>query len=310
MGKKKENASLLSAPIGFFDSGIGGLSIMAAARRILPFENMIYFADSAHCPYGSKGSDFVRQRSLAIGRFLREKGAKACVVACNSASEAALELLRLTFPDWEVIGVEPALKVAQGLSKNKKIGVLGTPLTLQGRRFSRLLENFSAGMEVYTQPVTGLVELIEAGRFDDPRVEAILKKNLRPLLNKGVDTLVLGCTHYPILRDRIAALCGPQVEVIDTAEPVARQLWRRLVLQRPAQSRPRRRPQRLFQQRRNADRDPGGRENHGRPGHCGFTKRHLKAFSSRTPVAQAIDFYRLLVYIAIMNESMRRSLAQ
>jgi glutamate racemase len=230
MDEKQDKLFPLTAPIGFFDSGIGGLSVMLAARRILPFENMIYFADSAHCPYGSKGGDFVRHRSLAISRFLLERGAKAVVVACNSASEAALELLRLTFPDWEVIGVEPALKVAQGQSKNKKIGVLGTQLTLKGRRFSRLLENFSAGTEVYTQPVSGLVELIENGRCDDPLVETILKKNLRPLLNKGVDTLVLGCTHYPLLREQIAALCGPRVEVIDTAEPVARQLWRRLVL--------------------------------------------------------------------------------
>jgi glutamate racemase len=230
MGKKQDNAYPLTAPVGFFDSGIGGLSVMLAARRILPCENFIYFADSAHCPYGSKGNDFVKGRSLAIGRFLREQGAKALVVACNSASEAALELLRLTFPDWEIIGVEPALKVAQGLSQNKKIGVLGTRLTLKGRRFSRLLENFSSGMEVYTQPVSGLVELIENGRGADPLLAAILKKNLRPLLNKGVDTLVLGCTHYPIVRGQIAAICGPRIEVIDTGEPVARQLQRRLAL--------------------------------------------------------------------------------
>lgn len=230
MVKKRDNAYPLTAPIGFFDSGVGGLSVMQAARRILPFENMVYFADSAHCPYGSKGGDFVRRRSLAISSFMQEHGAKALVVACNSASEAALELLRRTYPDWEIIGVEPALKVAQGLSKNKKIGVLGTPLTLKGGRFSRLLENFSAGLEVYTQPVSGLVELIESGRSDNPQVDAILKKNLRPLLARGVDTLVLGCTHYPLLRPQITAICGPAVEVIDTAEPVARQLWRRLVL--------------------------------------------------------------------------------
>jgi glutamate racemase len=230
MNKNNRKIDPLTAPIGFFDSGIGGLSVMLAVRRILPLENLIYFADSAHCPYGSKGGDFVLQRSLAISRFLLERGAKAIVVACNSASEAALELLRLTFPDWEIIGVEPALKVAQGLSKNKKIGVLGTSLTLKGRRFSRLLENFSAGMEIYTQPVSGLVELIENGRFDDQRVETILKNNLRPLLSKDVDTLVLGCTHYPFLHKKISAICGPRVEVIDTAEPVARQLQRRLVL--------------------------------------------------------------------------------
>ena len=232
MNKKKNPAdqALLTAPIGFFDSGVGGLSVLQAAHRVLPHENLIYFADSAHCPYGSKSGDFVRQRALAITGFLLARGAKAVVVACNSASEAALELLRLTFPGLEIIGVEPAVKVAQSLSRNKKIGVLGTPLTLRGGRFSRLLKNFSAGMEVYTQPVSGLVERIEAGLANDAQTRVILKKNLQPLLKKGIDTLVLGCTHYPLLKDQIAALCGPQVEVIDTAEPVARQLWRRLVL--------------------------------------------------------------------------------
>ncbi len=229
MSKSRVDASVLAAPVGFFDSGVGGLSVMQAARRILPHEDLVYFADSAHCPYGSKGGDFVRQRALSISRFLLERGAKAVVVACNSASEAALEFLRLTFPDLEIVGVEPAVKVAQRLSKNKKIGVLGTALTLKGRRFSRLLENFSCGMEVYTQPVAGLVELIEEGRFDSPRTSAILKKNLRPLLDKGIDTLVLGCTHYPLIKETIGAICGPRVEVIDTGEPVARQLWRRLV---------------------------------------------------------------------------------
>ena len=230
---KKENLadpSVLAAPVGFFDSGVGGLSVLQAARHILPHENLVYFADSAHCPYGSRSRAFIRRRSLAISRFLLERGAKAIVVACNSASEAALEFLRRTFPGLEIVGVEPAVKVAQGLSRNQKIGILATPLTLKGRRLSRLLENFSSGMQVYTQPVPGLVERIEAGRFDDPRTSAILERNLRPLLAKGIDTLVLGCTHYPIIKDRIAALCGPRVEVIDTGEAIARQLWRRLLL--------------------------------------------------------------------------------
>ncbi len=231
MNKKKigTDNSPLTAPVGFFDSGVGGLSVLQAARRILPHENTIYFADSAHCPYGSKSSDFVRRRALAITGFLLARGAKAVVVACNSASEAALELLRLTFPGLEIIGVEPAVKVAQSMSKNKKIGVLGTPLTLSGGRFFRLMENFSSGMEVYTQPVAGLVELIETGCLDDEQTTTILKKNLRPLLKKGIDTLVLGCTHYPLLKEDIASLCGPRVELIDTAEPVARQLRRRLL---------------------------------------------------------------------------------
>lgn len=217
-----------AAPVGFFDSGVGGISVLRAARCLLPREDMIYFADSAHCPYGSRSREFVRERSLAISRFLLGRGAKAIVVACNSASEAALEYLRQAFPNLEIVGIEPAVKVAQRLSRNQRIGVLGTALTLGGRRFSRLLENFSAGLEVYTQPVAGLVESIESGRLDDPRTRAIIRRNLRPLLEKGIDTLVLGCTHYPLVRERIAALCGPGVEVIDTGEPVARQLRRRL----------------------------------------------------------------------------------
>ncbi len=226
--KNHAGKDALAAPVGFFDSGVGGLSVLQAARRLLPHENMVYFADSAHCPYGSKSADFVRQRSLAISGFLLDRGAKAVVVACNSASEAALEFLRQSFPGLEIVGIEPAVKVAQRLSRNKKIGVLGTFLTLKGRRFSRLLENFSSGMEVYTQPVAGLVERIEAGRFHDRRTRTILEKNLRPLLEKGVDTLVLGCTHYPLIKAHIAAICGPRVQVIDTGEPVARQLRRRL----------------------------------------------------------------------------------
>jgi glutamate racemase len=217
-----------TAPIGFFDSGVGGLSVLRAARRILPGENLLYFADSAHCPYGGKSREFVRGRALALTGFFLDLGVKAVVVACNSASEAALEFLRLAFPGLEIVGIEPAVKLASSLSRNKKIGILGTSLTLNGRRFSRLLENFSRGVEVYTQPVAGLVELIEAGRGDDAQTAAVIEKNLRPLLARGIDTLVLGCTHYPLVSKRIAAICGRGVEVIDTGEAVARQLRRRL----------------------------------------------------------------------------------
>jgi glutamate racemase len=168
------------APVGFFDSGVGGLSVLRAARRALPRENMVYFADSAHCPYGGRSKEFVRGRSLAITRFLLARGAKAVVVACNSASEAALEHLRRSFPGLEFVGIEPAVKVAQRLSRNHRIGVLGTALTLGGERFSRLLENFAAGTEVNIQPVAGRVEFLEAGRQDDPRTEANNRRNRRP----------------------------------------------------------------------------------------------------------------------------------
>lgn len=217
-----------AAPVGFFDSGVGGLSVLLAARRLLPREDLLYFADSAHCPYGGRSRDFVRGRALAISRFLLRRQAKAIVVACNSASEAALEFLRQAFPGLEIVGIEPAVKVAQRLSRNRRIGVLGTALTLGGRRFSRLLENFSAGVQVYTQPVAGLVEAIEAGRAGDERTRDVIRRNLRPLLEKGIDTLVLGCTHYPLVRGPIAEECGPGIAVIDTGEPVACQLQRRL----------------------------------------------------------------------------------
>ncbi len=178
MNKEKSRAdhSPLTAPVGFFDSGVGGLSVLLAARAHPAAREPALFRRFGPLPLRQQERRFRPRRALAISRFLLDRGAKAIVVACNSASEAALEFLRQTFPGLEIVGVEPAVKVAQGLSRNKKIGVLGTALTLKGGRFSRLLENFSSGMEVYTQPVAGLVERIEAGRFADRATDGHTEK--------------------------------------------------------------------------------------------------------------------------------------
>ncbi len=215
-----------SAAIGVFDSGVGGISILKEIRRLLPGENLLYLADSAHCPYGTKPVPEIRARSLAVTAFLVESGVKAVVVACNSASVAGLDQVREAYPQIPIVGVEPALKPAHGLTRNGRIGVLATSLTLKGDRFSVLVERFGADVQVYTQPAPGLVELVENGELDTPVVEELLHQYLDPLLKKQIDTLVLGCTHYPFLWGTIQKICGPNVTVIDTGLAVAKQTVR------------------------------------------------------------------------------------
>ncbi len=215
------------SPIGVFDSGVGGLSILKEIRKLLPNEDLLYFADSAYCPYGGRPPQFIRERSLAIGRFLKARGAKALVVACNTASAAGLDSLRLEL-QLPVVGVEPAVKPAAALSKNGKVGVLATGVTLASERFNSLLDRFCDGVEVITQPCPGLVEVIEQGRFTDAR--PLLDRYLIPLLQQGSTSVVLGCTHYPFLRPLVEEMVGPGVSVIDSGEAVARQVARILAL--------------------------------------------------------------------------------
>lgn len=215
-----------SAAIGVFDSGVGGLSVLKEIRFVLPGEDLIYLADSAYCPYGVKPVPEIRARSLKVTAFLVELGVKAVVVACNSATAAGLEQVREAFSRLPVIGVEPALKPAHDLTQNGKIGVLATSLTLNGIRFSVLVERFGTGVEVFTQPAPGLVELVEDGKLDTPDTEALLHQYLDPLLEKGIDTLVLGCTHYPFLIPMIKKIVGTKVTVLDTGLAVAKQTVR------------------------------------------------------------------------------------
>ncbi len=218
---------MASEPIGLFDSGIGGLSIMKEIRRLLPEEDLIYVADSKYCPYGEKTSEEIIERSISITKFLISKGVKLIVVACNTASIAALQILRDNF-DLPFVGVEPAVKQAALHTKDKKVGVLATELTLTGERFSSLVEKFAGGLNVTNQPCPGLVEKVEAGEIAGNETEALVKEYIKPLKANGVDVVVLGCTHYPFLRPIVEKFVGTGVKVIDTGEPVARQTRRLL----------------------------------------------------------------------------------
>lgn len=194
-------------------------------RRALPGEDFVYVADSGHCPYGGKPPKEIRARALAIGQFLVDQGSKAIVVACNTASVAALDVLRqrLHLP---IVGMEPAVKPAAAATRSGVVGVLATGATLAGERFASLAERYADGVTLLTQPCPGLVERVEEGQLDDAETVRLLRHYLDPLRERGADTLVLGCTHYPFLRRTIADLVGPAVTLIDTGAAVARQTRR------------------------------------------------------------------------------------
>jgi glutamate racemase len=222
------------APIGVFDSGVGGLSVLRHIRAHLPHENLMYFADSGFAPYGNKPEQVVAERSLAVARFLIDHGAKALVVACNTATVAAIKLLRQHYPDMPIVGVEPGLKPAAAASRNGTVGVMATDVTLAGEKFLMLREQISSASNArfVLQGCPGLVDQIERGEFDSTATDAMLEKYLRPLLDQNADTLVLGCTHYPFVRASIerlvAQLTERDVVLIDTGDAVARQLARLL----------------------------------------------------------------------------------
>ncbi|MFZ5647330.1 MAG: glutamate racemase [Bacillota bacterium] len=212
-------------PIGVFDSGVGGLSVLKEVRKILPSEDIIYFADSAYCPYGLKPPEEIIARSFKICDFLLSEGSKMLVVACNTASVAGLDQYRNRY-DVPIVGMEPAVKPATAATRNGKVGVLATGVTLAGERFSSLLERYQNGSEVFSQPCPGLVELVESGMHESPEAAHMLKRFISPLLDRGVDTIVLGCTHYPFLKEMVGSIAGPGITVIDTGEAVARQVNR------------------------------------------------------------------------------------
>ena len=221
-------------PIGLLDSGVGGLSVLRELLRHHPQENYLYFADQAHVPYGSRTLEQVRGYSESIVRFLRAQGAKLIVVACNTASAAALHPLRRTFPGLRFVGMEPAVKPAAQASRSRSVGVLATPATFQGKLFASVVERFAQGVELIEVVLPGLVEQIEAGHLESPATRRILQQGLAPLRSRGVDTLVLACTHYPFVIPQIRQLAGDGVEVIDPAPAIARQTGRLLAEIGPA----------------------------------------------------------------------------
>lgn len=216
------------APIGVFDSGVGGLSVLRAVRQQIPEESVIYFGDQGHVPYGPRPLQQVRDFSEAITRFLLEKGAKVIVVACNAASAAALTYLRKTFPEISFVGMEPAVKPAAEHTETGVVGVLATPATFQGALYASVVERFAAGVELLQNTCPGLVQQIEKGDLDGPETESILQNALVPMLGKNIDTVVLGCTHYPFVIPTIQKVVGEKVRVIDPAPAVARQTGRLL----------------------------------------------------------------------------------
>lgn len=214
--------------IGIFDSGVGGLSVLRALRQQLPRERLFYVADQAHVPYGPRTLHQVRAFSEGISRFLIERQAKIIVVACNSASAAALAHLRAGFPGFSFVGMEPAVKPAAERTQSGVVGVLATPATFQGALFASVVERFATGVTLLQHTCPGLVECIEAGDLAGSRPRLILENALKPMLAQGIDTVVLACTHFPFVIPLIQEIVGEKVRVIDPAPAVARQTARLL----------------------------------------------------------------------------------
>lgn len=214
-------------PVGVFDSGVGGLSVLHAIRRELPAEGLLYVADSGFAPYGEKPADVIQARAGAIVRWLEDRRSKLIVVACNTATGVAVEALRAG-TSTPIVAIEPAVKPAALHTTSGVIGVLATGQTLASARFERLVSTYGAGIEVLEQACPGLAEQVDKGELATPITRSLVEQYVRPLVERGADTLVLGCTHYPFIADVIQAAAGPAVRLIDPALAVAREVRRRL----------------------------------------------------------------------------------
>src|SRR5690242_13207995 len=217
-------SSSKASPIGIFDSGVGGISVLRAIREQLPEESVIYFGDQGHIPYGPRPMEQIRNFSEAITSFLLERNAKIIVVACNTASAAALNYLRQKFPGVQFVGMEPAVKPAAEHTRTGKVGVLATPATFQGALYASVVERFANGVELFQNTCPGLVQLIEQGNLSGEEPRKILEEALLPMLQKNIDTVVLGCTHYPFVIPLIEKIVGEKARVIDPAPSVAKQI--------------------------------------------------------------------------------------
>lgn len=211
-----------SSSIGIFDSGVGGLSVLPALRRAAPDARILYVADSGHAPYGERDVEFVIERSQRIARFLLQRGAQLLLVACNTATAAAAQALREAHPDTLIVGIEPGLKPAVGLTRNRRVGVMATSLTLASAKFQRLLLAQAYGIELHLQACPGLADAIESGDLQSPGLRALVQAYCEPLRRAQVDVVALGCTHYPFVRELILEAMGRHVVLVDTAEAVVR----------------------------------------------------------------------------------------
>ena len=220
-------------PIGVFDSGVGGLSILKALRSELPGEHFVYLADTAHAPYGDRSSEYIVERSVRVAERLREVGARMAVVACNTATAHAVQAMRERWPDWPVVGIEPGVKPAVAATRNGRIGVMATTATIASRRFEQLVAAHASDVELISQPCPGLVTLIEQGDLRSADLGTLIERFCAPLRAAGVDTVLLGCTHYPLVQSRIQAALGDGVRLLNIEDAVARQarrVWENLGL--------------------------------------------------------------------------------
>jgi glutamate racemase len=223
-----------AAPIGIFDSGVGGLSVWRQVVHHLPGESVLYLADQAHVPYGNRSQAEIQAFCLAVADLLVAQGCKAIVVACNTASAVALQPLRRRFPDLPILGLEPAVKPAVALTRSGVVGVMATPATFQGQLYRATVGRHAVDVRVVEQVCIGLADLVEQGDLEGPHCDAALRSYLAPMLAAGADTIVLGCTHYPFVIEAIRRLVGPSLAVIDPAPAVARHLGRVLQQRRLA----------------------------------------------------------------------------
>jgi len=212
--------------IGVFDSGVGGISVLRHLVRLLPEERFLYLGDSINAPYGTKSKAEVKALTFAAAEYFLDRGIKALVVACNTATSAAIADLRAAYPELIVIGIEPALKLAADTCPGGTLGVMATPMTLREEKFARLMERFHKTCDIYKLPAPGLVELIESGQADSPEAEALLRRLFAPL--PPLDALVLGCTHYPFAANAISRVLGSRTLLLDGGDGTARETKRRL----------------------------------------------------------------------------------
>lgn len=216
------------SPIGVFDSGLGGISVLRELSALMPQENYIFYGDSKHAPYGTKTLEEVQALTCADADYLIEQGVKALVVACNTATSAAITILREKYADMPVIGIEPALKPAVLVKEHPRVLVMATPMTLREEKFKHLMEQFEEQAEVIPLPCPGLVEFVERGELDSPALEAFLKELFADYLTRPVDCVVLGCTHYPFVKGMIQKVLGENVLIFDGGAGTARETKRRL----------------------------------------------------------------------------------
>ncbi len=215
-------------PIGVFDSGVGGISVLQELLRVMPCENYIYLGDSKNAPYGTKPLEMVRQLTFENVRVLLDQGAKGLVVACNTATSAAVRLMRSMYSELPIVGIEPALKPAALQKEHPRVLVMATPMTVQQEKFRQLMARYEDKAEIYPLACPGLMEFIEAGDLDSEQLHDFLQKLLGPYLDKGLDSIVLGCTHYPFARKMIRSIVGDAVTIFDGGEGTAREMRRRL----------------------------------------------------------------------------------